>query len=103
MDHGRILTSGTPRGLIQELNIPSVVELAFDGVAPDAASFAQKLGHRVEVRGGLWEIPSENPKVLLPILLNVAETEKVPFEQIHLRRATLEDVFLHRTGRSLRE
>ena len=103
MDHGRILTSGTPRGLIQELNIPSVVELAFDGAAPDAASFAQKLGHRVEVRGGLWEIPSENPKALLPILLNVAEAEKVPFEQIHVRRATLEDVFLHRTGRSLRE
>jgi hypothetical protein len=62
-----------------------------------------KLGHRVEVRSGLWEIASENPKALLPILLDAAEAEKVPFEQIHVRRATLEDVFLHRTGRSLRE
>jgi ABC-2 type transport system ATP-binding protein len=103
MDHGRILTSGTPRGLIQELNIPSVVELSFDGPAPEAASFARKLGHPVEIRGGLWEIPSQDAKTLLPNLLDVAEAERVPFQQIHMRRATLEDVFLQRTGRSLRE
>ncbi|MFI5184752.1 MAG: ABC transporter ATP-binding protein [Vicinamibacteria bacterium] len=103
MDHSRILTSGTPLGLIQELNIPSVVELTFDGLAPEAVLFARKLGHPVEVRGGLWEIPSKDPKALLPTLLDVAEAEKVLFDQIHVRRATLEDVFLHRTGRSLRE
>jgi len=27
----------------------------------------------------------------------------VPYRQIHVRRATLEDVFLHLTGRSLRD
>ena len=103
MDHGRILTSGTPLGLIQELDIPSVVELAFDGPAPEASSFALRLGQPVEVRGGLWEIASKDPKALLPRLLDAAEAGRVPFEQIHVRRATLEDVFLHRTGRSLRE
>jgi ABC-2 type transport system ATP-binding protein len=103
MDHGRILTVGTPLGLIQELKIPSVVELAFDGTPPEAASFARRLGQPVEVRGGLWEIRSQDPKTLLPELLDVAEAESVPFQQIHMRRATLEDVFLHRTGRSLRE
>ena len=103
MDHGRILTVGTPLGLIQELKIPSVVELAFDGTPPEAASFARRLGQPVEVRGGLWEIPSQDPKTLLPQLLDAAEAESVPFQQIHMRRATLEDVFLHRTGRSLRE
>jgi len=103
MDHGRILTVGTPLGLIQELQIPSVVELAFDGTPPDAVSFARRLGQPVEVRGGLWEIPSQDPKTLLPALLDAAEAESVPFQQIHMRRATLEDVFLHRTGRSLRE
>ena len=103
MDHGRILTIGTPLGLVQELNVPSVVELAFDGAAPEATSFARRLGHPVEVRGGLWEIPSRDPKTLLPELLDAAEAEGVPFQQIHMRRATLEDVFLHRTGRSLRE
>jgi ABC-2 type transport system ATP-binding protein len=103
MDHGRVLTVGTPLGLVRELNVPSVVELAFDGTAPGAESFARRLGQPVEVRGGLWEIPSQDPKTLLPELLDVAEAEGVPFQQIHMRRATLEDVFLQRTGRSLRE
>ena len=35
MDHGLLLTEGTPMGLIQGLAIPSVVELTFDGAAPD--------------------------------------------------------------------
>jgi len=103
MDHGRILTAGTPLGLIQELHIPSVVELAFDGSAPPAADFASRLGEEVEVRGDRWEIPTQDPKALLPRLLDLTEASSVPFEQIHVRRATLEDVFLHRTGRSLRD
>ena len=103
MDHGRILTAGTPLGLIQELHIPSVVELAFDGSAPPAADFAFRLGEEVEVRGDRWEIPTQDPKALLPRLLDLTEASSVPFEQIHVRRATLEDVFLHRTGRSLRD
>jgi ABC-2 type transport system ATP-binding protein len=103
MDHGRILTSGSPLGLIQELEIPSVVELAFAAGAPLASAFASGLGQDVEVRGDLWEIPTRDPKALLPRLLDLAESQAVPFEQIHVRRATLEDVFLQRTGRSLRD
>ena len=103
MDHGRILTSGSPLGLVQELRIPSVVELAFGAAAPPAAAFAAGLGQEVTARGDLWEIPTQDPKALLPRLLDLAESQAVAFEQIHVRRATLEDVFLHRTGRSLRD
>jgi ABC-2 type transport system ATP-binding protein len=103
MDHGRILTAGSPLGLIQDLKIPSVVELAFGAAAPLAAAFASSLGQEVEVRGDLWEIPTQDPKTLLPRLLDLTEAQGVPFEQIHVRRATLEDVFLQRTGRSLRD
>jgi ABC-2 type transport system ATP-binding protein len=103
MDHGKVLTTGSPLELVQQLELPSVVEFAFDGDAPDAAGFASKLGQTVECRGDLWEIPTQDPKGLLPCLLEFAEMEKVPYQQVHVRRATLEDVFLHRTGRSLRE
>ncbi|MFN8096153.1 MAG: ABC transporter ATP-binding protein [Vicinamibacteria bacterium] len=103
MDHGRVLTSGSPLGLVQELAIPSVVELAFGAEAPPADAFASGLGQEVAVRGDLWEVPTQDPKSLLPRLLDLAESQGVPFEQIHVRRATLEDVFLHRTGRSLRD
>ena len=103
MDHGRVLTTGTPQELIQQLELPSVIEFAFEGPSPDPAGFSAKLGQPVERHGDLWEIPTRDPKGLLPCLLEFAETEGVPFIQVHVRRATLEDVFLHRTGRSLRE
>jgi ABC-2 type transport system ATP-binding protein len=103
MDHGRVLTAGTPLGLIQELAIPSVVELAFVGAAPDPAFFAAALGQAVNARGELWEIPTQDPKALLPVLLEAAERSGIDYQQIHVRRATLEDVFLHLTGRSLRD
>ena len=101
MDHGRVLTAGTPMGLIQQLAIPSVVELTFQGGAPDPSAFAAALGQPVIGRAELWEIPTQDPKALLPSLLEAAED--IPYQQIHVRRATLEDVFLHLTGRSLRD
>jgi len=101
VDHGQLLTEGTPLGLIQDLAIPSVVELTFAGPAPDPAAFQARLGLPVTARGDCWEIPTRDPKALLPGLLEAAEA--LPYQQIHVRRATLEDVFLQRTGRSLRD
>jgi len=103
MDQGRLLTEGTPMGLIQGLAIPSVVELTFDGAPPDPGPFQAQLGVAVSSRGDFWEIPTHDPKALLPGLLEAAESAAVPYKQIHVRRATLEDVFLHLTGRSLRD
>jgi ABC-2 type transport system ATP-binding protein len=103
IDHGRILRSGTPSELIASLGIPSVIELTFDGTAPDPAAFAARLGLAVEARGDVWEIPTTDPKTLLPRLLSTIESERVEYQQVHVRRATLEDVFLQLTGRSLRE
>ena len=103
IDHGRLLTSGTPQGLIRNLAIPSVVELTFDGAVPDPGPLRARLDLPVEATGEAWEIPTHDPKTLLPRLLEAAEALAVPYRQIHVRRATLEDVFLHLTGRSLRD
>jgi ABC-2 type transport system ATP-binding protein len=103
MDHGRLLTSGTPLGLVRSLDLPSVVELTFDGTAPDPGPLRARLDLPVEAVGETWEIPTPDPKTLLPSLMEAAEALAVPYRQIHVRRATLEDVFLHLTGRSLRD
>jgi ABC-2 type transport system ATP-binding protein len=105
LDHGKILRSGTPAELIASLGIPSVVELTFDGAAPDPSAFASRLGDAatVEARGDVWEIPTRDPKTLLPRLFTTIESQRLEYNQVHVRRATLEDVFLHLTGRSLRE
>src|SRR6266852_6125114 len=103
LDHGKILRSGTPAELIAGLGIPSVVELTFDDAAPDPSAFAARLGAPVEVRGDVWEIPTPDPKTLLPRVFTTIESERLEYNQVHVRRATLEDVFLHLTGRSLLE
>jgi ABC-2 type transport system ATP-binding protein len=103
MDHGRVLVTGRPADLIRELAIPSVVELTFEDEAPDPLPLAAALGVAVERRADHWEIPTPDPKAILPRLLECTEALAIPFQQVHVRRATLEDVFLHRTGRSLRD
>ena len=65
--------------------------------------FATRLGSAVEARGDIWEIRTTDPKTLLPRLLSSIESERIEYQQVHVRGATLEDVFLQLTGRSLRE
>jgi ABC-2 type transport system ATP-binding protein len=103
MDHGKLLQVGTPRELIDSLEIPSLVELSFDGAVPEVDGFAAKVGRTVEAKAGHWAIPVIDPKVDLRPILECAELTGVPFKQVHVRGASLEDVFLHHTGRSLRD
>ena len=104
MDHGRILTSGTPAGADPGARHPERRGAGVRGCGsrkPRRSRRSSAVRWRSEADCGRSR--PQDPKALLPILLDTAEAESVPFEQIHVRRATLEDVFLHRTGRSLRE
>jgi ABC-2 type transport system ATP-binding protein len=103
MDHGQILQLGTPRELIGSLHQPSDAEIEFQGAAPDASAFAAHLGMPVERKAQHWSIALDDPKRDLQKLLASVEALDLPMQQLHVRRASLEDVFLHRTGRSLRE
>ena len=103
MDHGQILQLGSPRELIAGLNQPSFAELEFSGVAPDASAFAQQTGMLVDVKAQHWTVTLQDPKRDLQLVLASVESLNLPMQQLHVRRASLEDVFLQRTGRSLRE
>ncbi len=98
MDGGRIVAEGSPRELIERYSTREVVELRFGG--EEQESFAGKLtgiGERTEV------LPDR-------ILLYVADGDAAVTEvharaltpaSVLVRRSTLEDVFLHLTGRTL--
>lgn len=103
MDHGQILQLGSPRELIASLNQPSYAEIEFQGSAPDAQEFVEKIGMAVDVKPQHWIVALSDPKRDLQHVLACVEVLNLPMQQLHVRRASLEDVFLHRTGRSLRE
>jgi len=98
MDGGRIVAEGSPRALIDRHSTREVVELRFAGESQD--EFAGKLsglGERVEV------LPD---RVLLYVSDGDAATAEVHARalapmSVLVRRSTLEDVFLHLTGRTL--
>ncbi|MBI1752795.1 MAG: ABC transporter ATP-binding protein [Acidobacteria bacterium] len=103
LDRGRLLAQGRPSELIQELEHPSVVELTFDSPEPDPTAFAAQLRQPIKACSHRWEIPTRDPKHLLPPLLDLTKETGLSFRQIHVRQPTLEDVFLQRTGRHLRD
>ncbi|HEX6501376.1 MAG TPA: ABC transporter ATP-binding protein [Micromonosporaceae bacterium] len=98
MDGGRIVAEGSPRGLIERYSTREVVELRFAGESqePYAGKLAE-LGERVEV------LPD---RILLYVPDGDAAAEAVHQRALSpmsvlVRRSTLEDVFLHLTGRTL--
>jgi lipooligosaccharide transport system ATP-binding protein len=100
MDRARIVAEGSPRELIHRWSTPEVLELRFPlGVAETLDGRLDGLGERVEV------LPDR-------VLVYTNDGDSASSE-LHrrgvqplstlVRRSTLEDVFLHLTGRSLAE
>lgn len=99
MDGGRIVAEGSPRSLIAQHASREVVELRFTEHDDDLAAQVQDLGDRVEVLAD---------RILLYTPDGDAALEAVTARGLHpvatlVRRASLEDVFLRLTGRSLIE
>ena len=98
MDHGRIVAEGSPRQLIERYATREVLELRFD--AEDHAPFAQDVdgaGERVEVLPDRLLVYTDDGDKA-SALVHARGLE--PLSSL-VRRSTLEDVFLHLTGRTL--
>jgi lipooligosaccharide transport system ATP-binding protein len=101
MDEGRIVTEGEPAALVREHVSREALELELaEECDPDgliAAIGDRAEGH--ELHDGALTLFADDAEALLRSL----DHERFPTESAIVRRATLEDVFLRLTGRSLRE
>ena len=101
MDHGRIVAEGEPQALVLEHVGREVLELRVDeGCDPGelvAALDGDLDGHEA-AEGSLMLFTPDAEELLASI-----DHDRFPTESALVRRATLEDVFLRLTGRSLRE
>jgi ABC-2 type transport system ATP-binding protein len=102
MDHGRVIADDTADRLKSKHVGERVVVRAAtpDGAARLAAAVASEASD-VEVDGATMTARVENGPATLPALLRAVP--EVAVETAEVRRATLDDVFLALTGRSLRE
>jgi ABC-2 type transport system ATP-binding protein len=98
MDAGRIVAEGSPRDLIERYSTREVLELRFPaGTNTQQAPLVEGLGDRVEVLPDRVLVYAHDGEAAL---VAAHERGAVP-ESALVRRSTLEDVFLHLTGRSL--
>jgi ABC-2 type transport system ATP-binding protein len=104
MDHGKVIAQGSPRELIASLGVEHVVEFSAGNVVLDLGGVRRMAGVR--------DVRSENGSVLLqvtelhrsvPALLDELGRQGVPLTELRTHSATLEDVFVHLTGRHLRD
>jgi lipooligosaccharide transport system ATP-binding protein len=98
MDKGRIVAEGSPRELIREHSTREVVEVRFDvDDHADEADPLDGLGERLEVLPDRILVYADDGDA---VASGIAARGVQPLSTL-VRRSTLEDVFLHLTGRSL--
>lgn len=95
MDHGKILVEGPPADLIRAHAGSDVVEVAR---TPEVVARLDRLGLDYDIAGDLLQVFTDRPQDVARELLEICRHEAVT-----VRPATLEDVFLRLTGRTLRE
>ena len=105
VDHGRIIALGTPRALISSLGAQHVIEFKVGG--PDALSDAELLAldgaRNLRRRDASYLLESAHAHRTIPALLALLSARGLPLEELSTHSATLEDVFVHLTGRQLRD
>ena len=103
MDNGEIVASGTPAELKREIS-GDVVRVGVQSPARAAevlgsADFVNKL----ETHDDSIRLYVDEGATAIPLILRALDAAAVPLGTIELHRPSLDDVFLTKTGRSLRE
>ena len=103
IDHGKIIALNTPNNLKNAIG-EDIISLQVS----DGGKFLDTLTNfefikRMDLHDDFLYLSVENGETLIPRLLALANKEGVSVQSVSLRKPTLEDVFLHFTGKTIRE
>jgi ABC-2 type transport system ATP-binding protein len=107
IDHGKLLLSGTPDNLKRTVGEGDILELVLESSDENSIkTFSENikmLNMSIKVNVDAVFIKHSNIIEQLPEIKNAAEKNGLKIAEIKLRENTLEDVFIHLTGRNLRQ
>jgi ABC-2 type transport system ATP-binding protein len=105
VDHGRLIALGTPRELVASLGAEHVIEFAVEGgeALPVEALKALPSVEGVAHEDGRFRLTVREVHRALPALLSGLAERGAAVSQLATHHATLEDVFVALTGRTLRD
>jgi len=106
MDYGKVVASGTPEALKKQitgdkisLGMPKEEQGRAMSLLKDSPSFLKEI---VSTEQELHLYVDKGP-IALPQILRLFDQANIPFETIQMAVPSLNDLFLKKTGRSLRE
>ena len=103
IDHGKILALGAPRDLIEEFVPERAIEVPIaSNVEKSRLEELPAVSH-VEIKDGIATIHTTNIRDSMTAILQGSGDLAVSLDDLRIQRGTLEDVFLHLTGRTIRE
>jgi ABC-2 type transport system ATP-binding protein len=107
MDHGLLLLLDTPQNLKRTVGEGDILELIIENGNSDRLNeLPEKLaGLSMDVRINADSVLLKHPNILehLSAIRSIAESIGLKIAEFKLRENTLEDVFIHLTGRNLRQ
>lgn len=105
MDHGRMIASGTHDELVKLVGGQTRIDLTLlmdDGKAVEAWRTIDGVT-RVTTENGTITVLVEDSNLVLPKLFEAATKQSARITSVDIREPNLEAVFLHLTGRALRD
>lgn len=103
MDQGQLIALDTPAALVSNLQSDSAIEFTLTSVENEDLLHTLQGVKQVSTRNDRYVLYTDSLQVTLTDLIQQAAKQKMDLKDLQTRTATLEDVFIHMTGRSLRE
>jgi ABC-2 type transport system ATP-binding protein len=106
IDHGRIIAQGTPAELKRSIPGGYLLRLRFDCISDELLDGFRSLPGVLEVRSADHagvDIYADRGGPLLAAIVHAAQAGGAELRDVHISEPSLETLFLHHTGRSLRE
>ena len=104
VDHGKIIAEGTPATLIASLGANHVVEFSVDPDVDRSEVWSALPGvESMNRENGVVSLNVRKPHLTIPALLEAVDRQGAQLLHLSTRQCSLEDVFVHLTGRHLRE
>ena len=107
VDHGKIIASGSPDELIRRYCGEHLIRFSLSaeqgGDLSKIMEILPWLKTAKQAASGSFELTSSDPAHQLTEITRAADSLQLKIDQIEMRQATLEDVFLSLTGRSIRD